>query len=445
MKSYLFYLLLLGGTVGLNFIGQKLRRERWNLWLGYGLPGLIMVTFLWAITEPHSPYLFTDFNKAYYPAGHVILQDTSGLYAKSIWGDQGFVNIPIIAVIFTPFSFLSLNQASFLFTALGILSILVSGYLLQNLTQVKGEKVILLIALLVINGPLYYSVLFGNTTHFLLLLLVTALLCLQKKLEIFSGILLAISALIKIPLLLLVVYFALRKRWQVLIGFTTAILLVVGASLLFFGVDLHFIWYRECILPYLGKPIGAYNVQSVDGFVARLLTKGNLSNWVPLELGLEFILIRFALLSLLIGITTFVCWRSKSPETSEEENLEFSIVLCLMLLISPISWTHYYLFLILPFSLYLGNKLAIPEGRLWFIAMMLSILLTSLPVIIKSPTNPIINLLYFKLFISHYFFGGVLLLGVLLTARWHASRQSRLTNPTHEIQEKARLYKITNL
>jgi len=39
------------------------------------------------------------------------------------------------------------------------------------------------------------------------------------------------------------------------------------------------------------------------------------------------------------------------------------------------------------------------------------------------------------LLISHYFFGGIVLLGVLLAARWYTSKYSELSPDTTEVTE----------
>jgi hypothetical protein len=427
MKTYLFFVVIILVTVGLNSLAQKFLRQQWNLWLGYGIPALGMVLFMWAVSDPST--LFIDFTKAYYPGGRLIVENPSGLYYSS-QGVRcvGLVNIPIIATLFTPLSFLNLNTAHFLFTGLSSLAIFIACYFLVKLTKVSGYKRIALLGLFVINGPLYYSLKIGNTTHIILLLLLAVFFCISTKRDIGIGILLAIAALIKIPLFLLGIYFTLRQRWRVLAGFCISLLGIVGASLFLFGFDLHGIWYHECIQPFSGKPLAAYNVQSVDAFLARLLTNTNrgLENWWPIEVGWSFKILRYTLLSVLLGTTIWICWRSKPPSNLETENLEFSIVLCLSLLISPISWTHYYLFLLLPFTLYLGKRLAVPSGRIWSSLMLVSILLTSLPVIAADIGNPILRVLYFKLLISHYFVGGIILLGVLLAARWQSSKRTEL-------------------
>jgi len=424
MKIYLGFFLLIFVIVGINTIAQKNLKQRW-MWLAYGVTALSMVVFLVLASKPPRYDWFNDFF-CYYFGGRLILQEPSQLY--SFGGIYGFVNIPIVAFLFTPFTAFNKRIAAILFTILGLLAVVVTCYLLGKLTKVLGWRRIALVGIFVINGPVVHSLWYGNLSHFVLILLLGAWFCLEKQREVWLGILLAIAALIKIPLFLLGVYFTLRGRWRVTAGFGAALLVIVGASLLLCGVELNLAWWNH-IKQFSGQTVSAYNVQSVDSFLARLLydTNGNLRNWNFIEVGWDFKVIRFALLSLLVGTTIWICWRSKPPTTLAQKNLEFSIVLCLALVTSPISWTHYYVFLLLPFTLYIGNLLAVPQGWFWSGSIAVSILLTSLPVINASPNNPVLRLLYSRLLISNYFFGGVLLLAVLLAARWHTSKVSKIS------------------
>lgn len=424
MIVYLIYILIIIVTLGLNRIGQQKFQHRWNLNLGYGIPALIMGIFLFLCSHPF--FILSDFNKAYYPVGKLILENPASIYSNKC-SNAGFVNLPILAILFIPFSFLNLTIAQILITILGLLSIALTCYVLVNYQEITGRNKLLLLGVFAISGPLFYSLRQGNSTHFVLLLLLTSLICLENKREFWGGILLAISALIKLPLFLFGVYFFLRGRWQIFLGMSVATVAIVGTSLLLFGIDLHQVWLQQCVQHNVGNPVAAYNVQSLDGFLARLLTDNNFFNWEPLKVGWQFKVVRYLLLSLLVGGAIWICWRSKPPITLEEQNLEFSIVLCLAVLISPISWTHYYLFLLLPLSLYLGKRLAVPLERPWFNWVMLSVMLMSLPVKRFQFDDPVLMFLIFKILISHYFYGGVLLLGILLAARWHSFKHHQLS------------------
>lgn len=443
MNRYVFVVWLIAyclcGWLLLELAAGNLVTHRWQKqrlwWWGCGGLALLMMLSIWQLCDPYQYQLFIDFNKAYYPAGRLALENPSSLYEwakippdSPAYRGRGMVNIPIIALLFAPLSRLNLPTAQLVLTGVGVLILLLTCYLFIQVTQVTGSKRLALIGLFLINGPLYYSLKIGNSTHFLLLPLLAALLCLHKKQQIWSGVLIAICALIKIPLLLLGVYLLLRQRWSALVGFVATLVAIAGASILLFGWDLHVDWFYSCIQPSIGKLLAAYNVQSIDGFLARLLIPGNnVMNFQFLEVGWEFKLIRYVLLSLLIGGTLLVLWRSKPPTSPEEQNLEFSIFLCLAVLTSPISWTHYFLFLLLPLGLYLGGKLAVPKGQAWLYCIAVATFLLSPPIMRDiarlQPENALLNFLVTRVLISHYFFGGLLLLGILLAARWQTAKR----------------------
>lgn len=418
MIIYLIYAILIAIAIGLNPISPNSKQPSVNLWLTYGLPAVIMVIFSFLVSASN---FCGDFNKSYYPAGRVILENPASLYE---WGKGfGFVNLPILAILFTPISFLPKLAAQIIFTILGIIAIGWSIKLLLQLTKASGWQKLAVSGLILINGPLYYSLKQGNSTHFVLLLLIAALFCIRDKRDIWIGILLAIAALIKIPLFLLGVYFACRQRWRVVLGFTAALLAIVTTSILFFGIDLHLIWLEKCVFSLAGKPLAAFNVQSVDGFVGRLLYDVKIANWQPLEIGWEFKILRYLLISMIVGSSILVRWRAKTPATLETEYLEFSIALCIGILISPISWTHYYLYLLLPLSLYICNLIAVPQTKKWRYAIAIGGIAISLPVILIDTDIPIVKFLLTKIFISHYFLGGLLLLTILLAASSPAPKQ----------------------
>ncbi len=428
MKIYLLFILILLSAFGLGTVGQKIFRRQWILWLGYGLPALMMVVFLGFVSRPPRYDWFNDFINCYYIAGRLVIENPSKLYSL---GDFGFVNIPIVAFAFSPFAFLNKYVATITFTLVGIFAVVATCYLLIKAWKITGWKRAAVIGLFIINSPLYHSIWYGNLTHFTLPILLLALIGLKQKRDFLVGALLAIAALIKVPLFLLGIYFALRKKWSLVAGYGVTLVIIGAASLLLFGFDLHLVWLQH-IGKFAGKALVGYNVQSVDGFLARLLldTNGELRNWQPIEVDGAFKLARTILKLILLGGTVWIFWRKKAPITLEQENLEFSTVLCLSLLISPIAWTHYYLFFLIPFSLYIGDRLAVPQGKTWYSLVIGSIFLTSLPVITADISNPLLKELYFKLLISHYFFGGILLLGILLAAR------SRISKSPQSLQAK---------
>jgi hypothetical protein len=410
MRALTVYGIHLGlGVLAVGLCCQKgwWRRHRWACWASCAAICLAGALFIPLVSDPQE--WFSDFNKGYYPAGRLILQEPSALYSIP---ELGFVNLPALALLFTPVAFLPLPLAQKCFTVPGLVALALACWLLLRLTGATGWRRAAVVSAFALNGPLYYSIREGNLTHFVLLLLAGAAWCLEKRRDVWLGVFLAVAAFVKLPLFLLVACYGLRGRGRVAAGAGLATLVLVGTSLALFGVGVHQEWLQRCILPFLGKPLAAYNVQSAGGFLARLLTDRSIGDWQPFAVGWDFKAGHYALVGLLVGATGWVSWRSRTARDPQAEHTEFSALLCLALVISPISWTHYYLLLLVPFALYFGNRLRIPVGGPWAALLLAALLLISPPVIALPSPKPFV-----WLFLSHCFAGGVLLLAVLLAGR----------------------------
>lgn len=372
---------------------------------------LLLVTTLQSGRQAALP----DFDKAYYPAGRKILVAPGTLYDAEV---VDFVNLPIVALPFAPFTLLAPSAARLAFNALGVCSVLLAAAWFSRRAGLGAGARVGALGLLVLNGPLHYSFGLGNLTHVLLPLLLAVFVADRAGRDAAAGALLALAALVKIPLLLLSLHFALNRRWRALGAFSATIAGAAALSLALFGFELHRTWFERCIRPFARGPLAAFNVQSVDGFLARLLTQGGRQDWSPVAVEPIFHAARVALLGLLAGSVIVVCWPRRHAARIHDSSLDLAIVLALALLISPISWTHYYLFLLLPLWFLLGGWLKAPSGRAWRAAFAAGALLVSLPVLATPGRSgwPI-HWLYRATAHSPHFLGGVLLWGALLAAR----------------------------
>ena len=103
---------------------------------------------------------------------------------------------------------------------------------------------------------------------------------------------------------------------------------------------------------------------------------------------------------------------------SARDTLEFVLVINLAIVTSPISWTHYYLLLLIPWGLYLGGRLPLPDDRTTRWLMWGSLVLTSLPVVIPQHSPGLISEVLARTVVSAWFFGGLLMLAALLRGLW---------------------------
>lgn len=380
--------------------------------------------WMWSVSEP--TVLFSDFNVAYYPAGRAVLEDLPHLFRRC-WDTPvcGFVNIPIVALLFTPFSPLTLRHAQWLFIGLSLISLVASLLLLWSLTDRTPSRRWAMLWLFAMNGPLFYSLKEGNLTHFALLLLIVGLVCLDKTWDRSAGACFALAAIIKLPLLLFAVYFFGKRRWAAVFGYGVTLVTVTALSFWYAGWASHVEWYREVIMPFSNKGLTAFNVQSVEALLLRLPEDVRLYDWKPVEVPWDVRMAGRVCAILFVGISSILFLRDPGRQLREMMYLELSMVLCLALIISPVSWTHYYLLLLLPLALYAGNRLPIPDHGGWFVAMVLCILFISPPVTFtgqdSSLDGPVARLL-----LSHYVIGAMLLWGLLAYARWRAAEAQQL-------------------
>jgi len=413
---FLFSLSLVGGCL-LLYAREPHRPFMSSARLMLALTGVLV--FMWHVSDP--PELFSDYAQAYYPAGRAIMWDISRLYARIDGCDAsavcGFVNIPVVALFFAPLSRLSLTQAEAGFAIFSLACIAVSYSVLIALTAATGWRRWAIAALFITNGPLFYSFREGNLTHVALCLLVLMLACLDRGKDFWAGALVACAAVIKLPLGLLGVYFFVKGRWRVVAGQAVALIALISVSLLWAGWDSHVTWYREAVLPFSNKSLAAFNVQSIDGLLLRLQSTAPLYDWTPIPVGSSLTWARTGLIAGFLLLSALVLGASRSNHrTKELTPVEISAVLCLALIISPISWTHYYLFLLIPFSLYLGGRLPLPPSSGYPVAMIACIFVTSPPVLFLDPAPDNST---GRLFLSHYLFGAVGVWILLCLSNWH--------------------------
>lgn len=425
LKYYAAYLILYALGIGLLSLKRPLL-GKWSLHIAaFTVLSMIMTYFMWNSTIPNTYYV--DWFNAYHVAGQYIL--SRGEVAEVLlYKNLGFVNLPIVALLCAPLASLETSQIGNVLVVSAISFVVGAVLILAKEYKSNAYGMRYVIWLLITSGPLYYSIRLGNVTHFLFLLFVISMLIYRSN-PLLAGALSAVCAIIKPPFLLLGVFVIFRKWWGMAVGFWLTVFLVTLCSLFLFGLDLHVIWYQEVIARYSGTVIGAYNVQSINGFVAHLRNDNLLYSWVDFVPGWHFKLFRLAILGLILGPTGWILWRCGPPLTRRAFYLEFSVVICLSILIAPLSWIHYYFLVLIPVVMVSGHSLFVLEEKVqggtknwepWMVH--LAILFTALPVIhtlpdAVVPNIPLVSYIIKHVLVSHYFFGGLIVLTYLLQER----------------------------
>ncbi len=412
---------------------ERLRGSPLALWLAVILGGGAVHLLLWPLSEP--PTLFSDFHKAYWTAGEHLWE--GGLEAGYPFTEYGnWSNLPVLAIPFALLAPFGETAAGWIYLAIGAAFTIAAWALLARTARLDSLAAALLLAFFLLNGPLLNTLREGNSTHFVLLYLVAGVALWQAGRDYAAGLMFGLAAVIKLPLLLIGVYFLARRRWRIVAGGATALAVAGLLSLAAFGLQDHIEWYKDTIGLTMGKAVPAFNAQSIDGFLMRLATgTEELLYWLPIEPELEHKIARYLIFALLIGGFGWLILRSEragligsgpGPATPHDL-LQISIILMLGLAVSPLSWTHYYCFALIPLGLHLGGRLPLPADAPTRWLFWSGYILTALPLIMPEieidpdPPPGWLAELAARTIVSAWLFGGLLMIACFARASWLAS------------------------
>ena len=374
------------------------------------------------------PRGFEDFDKTYYPAGQLIRRDPTLLYRGRIRmdGPQGhpmlgparFVNIPIVAWLFAPFTIVALPRAGQLWFLVNLASSLACLLLLQHrISPCSSRRRFWVTALFLSSGPLMHALNMGQTTPLMFLLLLLSERCLHRGREVPAGLWLGLASVLKAPPLLFIPYLAMRHRWRAAASGITCVLIVTTLSVACHGLTLHDEYLQKIVLPAVGADLPAHYNQSLGGALARGFSDADLLSreWIELPSGMQSIK-WLVIIGLFFGTAWIVASPAKSTDR-ERESLELGAVLCLALLVAPFTWVHYAIWLI-PVAVIAGSGLERPSSsakrRGYTTLLVLAVLAINAPIPPLWVIERFGTFAWFRVLISHQFAGTVMMLALCL-------------------------------
>lgn len=204
--------------------------------------------------------------------------------------------------------------------------------------------------------PIYVSLELGQVDFLVLLLIAVSFWAYKSGRNVVVGLCLAMAAMIKLSPLILIVYFLWKREFSIFISAGVSVLAAGTLSWVIAGREA-VLFFSTTILPALVKGSAFFQNQSLNGFFSRLFVDPRL--YYSLQ---EFpsipqarLLSSLAALAL-VGIGAFVT-RKRIHRNSLSFDLEFSLAIVTMLLVSSISWEHYFTWLLLPFLVLLNPRL----------------------------------------------------------------------------------------
>jgi hypothetical protein len=310
--------------------------------------------------------------------------------------------------------------------------------MLVRLAQLELRERWLLALLFLANGPLLSGIKWGNISCFLVLALTAGLVLLRARRSAAAGVLLGVAAVLKPALALFLLFFLLRRDWRGVLGVVLTGIAAAALSLVLFGWSENLYWLQTSILQYSHSWLAVSGNQSIPAFLFRL--------HAPPDILLDFSvkapgsgdrLLAHVITWLIFLLAAAACFRPRARAATEDtvraqaqvqagarQDLQYLLTICLCLVGSPLSWAHYYAWLLIPTAFFLGAQGPLATFRPARIVGWAAIALATPLVLWPQPAAPsALATLYASFTVSHHLFGGLLWFGLIA---WSLARTGGL-------------------
>jgi len=187
---------------------------------------------------------------------------------------------------------------------------------------------------------------------------------------VLAGVAVGLAGALKLYPLFLLVYFVCARRWGALAAAVAGFLAANGLAAVLFGADA----YRTYLASVLPEVAGGFDAacgnMSLTGFWLRLAGTVPLRDWIGTDL-VRPVGRGFAWAASL-AVTLAVAGACRHAATREARDRAYALAVVGMLLVSPITWAHYWLLLLVPLGLVWART---PPGpRLWLLGVVVTLL-----------------------------------------------------------------------
>jgi alpha-1,2-mannosyltransferase len=265
---------------------------------------------------------------------------------------------PTSVLLALPFAFLNYPNATLTWNLISLVALAVSMWIIGRGLDLKPESWTILpaIALLLICNPLRQQVNQGQINLILLLLLSGVWIADNTGRERWAGVLLGAVTAIKLFPGFIFLYFILRRRWTtVFVGvgtFAAATVLTIAVL----GIESYKTYVSE-VLPQVSLYKNLWVNASLAGFWTKWFDAGASSATPSLALprylppiATNPVVARAGLIASILAVLVLWARTVLQARSRRDTDMAFGLTLTAMLLISPITWEHYFLFLALPLT-----------------------------------------------------------------------------------------------
>ena len=316
------------------------------------------------------------------------------------------LNPPFQTLLFLPFGFLKPYISFITFSITSILFGFAAVIIIHNATRSEMDEwfdELALLILLLLYFPTWATLLLGQVSLYLLLLLTFAWVLSRSGKDELAGIVLGLALSIKIFIGIFLIFFLIRRRWRLLSWCLGTFLACNLVSILVFGSDSY--------AQYLNLLQGVYWYStnwnaSFLGFFMRIFGGSESTPLINMPQLANFLAYFFS--SIALVVLAWLSW-PREGEPVFYYDLIFSLSLVIMLLVSPLGWMYYFPLLVIPFVVLLRISKVYSSSILFFLALAWT--MTTIPRrLIPAAQVGIIDAFLW----SGFYFYGLLVFAVLL-------------------------------
>jgi len=340
-----------------------------------------------------------------------------------------WIYLPGYAWIFRPLAGLDFPAATRAWLAVNMVLTLLCVGLLCSARPWRGDQLLnrWRVAWIVFMGLTFQPVL-DNMWHGNISALIFACFCLsywllRRDRSFFAGLVLGVIVPMKFYPGLFVLYFAWRRNWSFVAGTVVSSAAILALSALTAGWAGNLAYFQMIWSELRGGGIPAFNNQSIAGFLLHAFTRGDVNAWADVSVPVSLTIARLALILAVAGAAAWALRRrpERTANPSLAQDLDLALVIGVMLLTSPITWYHYYIWLLFPLVVLLDVFLLMAAGntrRLVWLAIGYGLVaVQGISMIRPFAAQAIQDVWVLRVLLSLSFFGAVILTTLLLRLR----------------------------
>jgi hypothetical protein len=370
--------------------------------------------------------------RAWYEAGRNVLAGHE-IYFLRTSSEYDFIYPPACALLLAVPSVLGQCGFILVLVAINTITWFISARLsaqLANRDQGQSNAWLYLIPSFLVMVSIWSNYHLGQPSLVLLALMLGAFACLRAKREWYAGTLIALAAAIKAFPVVAVVYLVYRKYWKAAASLvlTLIFLLLVLPAPFRGGFDRA--WgdlekWSSGMLKYNAQGVGqrpgrsqTWKNQSVVGVTNRLLRHIDIDDTRPPDqpvyaniADMKFSTVNAIIIgvALALGIAFLVAMPPRYLRTPETDAIEFALLLLMMLMLTPLSYSYLFSWLMFPFAVVTQrsfSRKAIP----WWALVAFAVFLLAAP----FPRGAQVY--------GNFFFGALILFLGLAAELWREKR-----------------------